>query len=87
MATDIKVPTFPESVNDGTLSNWRKQTGDAVREGEVLAEIETDKVVFEVPASTDGVIEEILTPAGSTVMSGQTIGRLTAAGAAVFGEG
>ena len=83
MATDIKVPTFPESVSDGTLSVWRKQPGEAVREGEVLAEIETDKVVFEVPAPADGVMAEQLVAVGGTVVSGQAIARLAAAGAAV----
>ena len=83
MATDIKVPVFPESVSDGTLSAWRKQPGEAVREGEVLAEIETDKVVFEVPAPADGVMEEQLVAAGATVVSAQAIGRLAPTGAAV----
>ncbi|MEK6771214.1 MAG: 2-oxoglutarate dehydrogenase complex dihydrolipoyllysine-residue succinyltransferase, partial [Pseudomonadota bacterium] len=80
---DIKVPVFPESVSDGTLSAWRKQPGEAVREGEVLAEIETDKVVFEVPAPADGVMEEQLVAAGATVVSAQAIGRLAPTGAAV----
>ncbi len=83
MTTDIKVPAFPESVSDGTLSVWRKQPGEAVREGEVLAEIETDKVVFEVPAPADGVMAEQLVAVGGTVVSGQAIARLAAAGAAV----
>ncbi|MEK7840336.1 MAG: 2-oxoglutarate dehydrogenase complex dihydrolipoyllysine-residue succinyltransferase [Pseudomonadota bacterium] len=83
MAIDIKVPVFPESVSDGTLSAWRKQPGEAVREGEVLAEIETDKVVFEVPAPADGVMEEQLVAAGATVVSAQAIGRLAPTGAAV----
>ncbi len=83
MTTDIKVPAFPESVSDGTLSVWRKQSGEAVREGEVLAEIETDKVVFEVPAPADGVMAEQLVAVGGTVVSGQAIARLAAAGAAI----
>jgi 2-oxoglutarate dehydrogenase E2 component (dihydrolipoamide succinyltransferase) len=87
MATEIKVPAFPESVTDGTLSAWRKQPGEAVREGEVLAEVETDKVVFEVPAPADGVMEEQLVAAGATVVSGQVLGRLAAAGAAVKAAG
>src|SRR5262245_58787161 len=80
--TDITVPTFPESVADGTLIAWRKQPGDAVTRGEIIADIETDKVVFEVPASADGVISEISAGAGSTVTSGQVIGKLGAAGSA-----
>ncbi len=83
MATDIKVPIFPESVSDGILSVWRKQPGEAVREGDVLAEIETDKVVFEVPAPVDGVMAEQLVAVGGTVVSGQAIGQLGAAGAVV----
>jgi 2-oxoglutarate dehydrogenase E2 component (dihydrolipoamide succinyltransferase) len=82
MATDITVPTFPESVSDGTILAWRKQAGDSVSRGEIIADIETDKVVFEVPASSDGVIAEINAPVGATVVSGQVIGKLGAAGAA-----
>src|SRR3989344_2436840 len=83
MATDIKVPTFPGSVSDGILSVWRKQPGEAVREGEVLAEIETDKVVFEVPAPADGVMAEQLVGAGGRVAPGRASGGLAAAGAVV----
>ena len=78
---DVAVPAFPESVTDGTLVAWRKKPGDVVKRGEVLADVETDKVVFEVPASDDGVLEEILVPEGTTVTSGQLIGRLGPAGA------
>jgi 2-oxoglutarate dehydrogenase E2 component (dihydrolipoamide succinyltransferase) len=81
MATDIKVPSFPESITDGTVAAWRKQPGEAVKQGEIVADIETDKVVFEVPAVEDGVLAEILAPVGATVVSAQLIGRL-AAGAA-----
>jgi 2-oxoglutarate dehydrogenase E2 component (dihydrolipoamide succinyltransferase) len=73
---DVAVPAFPESVSDGTLVAWRKHAGEAVKRGEVLAEIETDKVVFEVPATADGVLEEIVVPEGTTVTSGQIIGRI-----------
>ena len=76
MTTDITVPVFPESVADGTVLSWRKQPGEPVRRGELLAEIETDKVVFEVPAAADGALAEILAPVGATVVSGQVIGRL-----------
>jgi len=82
MATDITVPTFPESVADGTILAWRKQPGDNVARGEIIADIETDKVVFEVPAPADGAIAEIKAPAGATVVSGQVIGKLGAAGQA-----
>jgi 2-oxoglutarate dehydrogenase E2 component (dihydrolipoamide succinyltransferase) len=83
MATDIKVPTFPESVTDGTVAAWRKQPGEAVKQGEIVADIETDKVVFEVPATEDGVLAEILAPVGATVVSAQVIGQLTSGAAAV----
>ena len=82
MATDIKVPTFPESITDGTIVAWRKQPGEAVRQGEIVADVETDKVVFEVPATADGVLTEILAPVGSTVVSAQVIGQLAAGAAA-----
>lgn len=78
MASDVAVPTFPESVSDGTLVSWRKRPGESVKRGEVLADVETDKVVFEVPAVDDGVLQEIIVPEGTTVTSGQVIGRLGA---------
>ncbi len=74
--SDVAVPPFPESITEGTLLAWRKRPGEAVRRGEVLAEIETDKVVFEVPASEDGVLGQIVVPEGATVVSGQVIARL-----------
>ncbi len=76
--TDVAVPTFPESVSDGTLVAWRKRPGDPVKRGEVLADVETDKVVFEVPAADDGVLQEIIVAEGATVTSGQLIGRIGA---------
>lgn len=78
MATEITVPSFPESVTDGTLVTWRKKAGDAVRRDEIVADIETDKVVFEVPAISDGVLREIVAEEGSTVVSGQIIAHLEA---------
>jgi len=78
MASEVAVPQFPESVTDGTLVSWRKQPGETVKRGDVLADVETDKVVFEVPAAEDGVLAEIVVPEGSTVTSGQIIGRLAA---------
>jgi len=80
MASEVTVPAFPESITDGTLVAWRKQAGEPVKQGEILADVETDKVVFEVPAREDGVLEEILVPAGTTVTAGQVIGRLGARG-------
>ncbi|MFL6649564.1 MAG: 2-oxoglutarate dehydrogenase complex dihydrolipoyllysine-residue succinyltransferase [Sulfurifustaceae bacterium] len=81
--TDVAVPAFPESVTDGTLVGWRKRAGEAVKRGEVVADIETDKVVFEVPATEDGVLEEIAVPEGTTVTSGQVIGRIKAGAKAI----
>jgi 2-oxoglutarate dehydrogenase E2 component (dihydrolipoamide succinyltransferase) len=78
MATEITVPNFPESVTDGTLVAWRKKSGDAVQRDEIVADIETDKVVFEVPAVADGVLGEIVAQEGSTVVSGQVIAHLDA---------
>src|SRR5439155_6179661 len=75
---DVAVPTFPESVTDGTLVAWRKRPGEPVKRGEVIADIETDKVVFEVPAGEDGVLEELVAAEGTTVKSGQVIGRIKA---------
>ena len=83
MSIELKVPVFPESVSDGTILNWNKQPGEAVKRDESLVDIETDKVVFEVPAPKDGVLEEILEDSGSVVVSGQLIGRLREAAAEV----
>ncbi|MBI5783644.1 MAG: 2-oxoglutarate dehydrogenase complex dihydrolipoyllysine-residue succinyltransferase [Gammaproteobacteria bacterium] len=84
MATDITAPVFPESVTDGTILTWHKQPGEKVARDELLAEIETDKIVFEVPAPADGVLTEIKAPVGATVKSGEVLGRLNM-GAAVAG--
>ena len=77
MAEDIKSPQFPESIFEGTLSNWLKKTGDAIKQDEVLAEIETDKVVIEVTAASDGVMGEIIVSEGETIESSQLIGNYT----------
>ncbi|MCO6413966.1 MAG: 2-oxoglutarate dehydrogenase complex dihydrolipoyllysine-residue succinyltransferase [Thiogranum sp.] len=76
MSIELKVPAFPESVSDGTIINWKKQPGDRVRRDEPVVDIETDKVVFEVPAPRDGVLEEIIENDGAVVVSGQLIGRM-----------
>lgn len=73
MAINIKVAQFPESVTEGTLIEWHKQPGDAVHQDDLLAEIETDKVVFEVQAPEDGVLKELLVQQGDTVSSEQVI--------------
>ena len=74
MSIEIKSPTFPESVADGTIANWLKKEGESVAQDEVIAEIETDKVVLEVLAQSDGVISKILKSEGETVISSEVIG-------------
>src|SRR6201994_1107100 len=71
MTTEIRVPQLPESVADATLVAWHKQPGDSVSRDENLADLETDKVVLEVPAPLNGVIKEIRIQSGTTVTSGQ----------------
>ena len=74
MAIEIKSPTFPESVADGTVANWVKKEGDQVNQDEIIAEIETDKVVLEVVAPTNGVLTKILKKEGDIVNSAEIIG-------------
>ncbi len=78
MSIEIKAPTFPESVADGSIAVWHKQAGEAVSRDEPLVDIETDKVVLEVVAPADGVLSEILKGEGETVLSDELIGRLEA---------
>jgi 2-oxoglutarate dehydrogenase E2 component (dihydrolipoamide succinyltransferase) len=73
MTTEIRVPQLPESVADATLVAWHKQPGDSVTRDENLADLETDKVVLEVPAPLNGVIKEIRIPSGTTVTTGQIL--------------
>ena len=79
-AVAVKAPVFPESVADGTISEWHKQTGDVVAEGDILAEIETDKVVLEVPAIVGGTLAKIVKQAGDTVLSGEDIAVISEGG-------
>ena len=74
MAIDIKSPQFPESIFEGTLSNWLKKEGQEIKQDEVLAEIETDKVVIEVTAPSDGIMGKIIINEGSTIKSSEIIG-------------
>ena len=74
MAIDIKSPQFPESIFEGTLSNWLKKEGQEIKQDEVLAEIETDKVVLEVLAQSDGTITKITKNEGEIVSSAEVIG-------------
>jgi 2-oxoglutarate dehydrogenase E2 component (dihydrolipoamide succinyltransferase) len=76
MAIEIKAPTFPESVADGTVATWHKKPGEAVKRDELLVDIETDKVVLEVVAPVDGVLAEVLKNEGDTVLSEEVIARV-----------
>ncbi len=73
MSIEIKVPQLPESIQDATLVGWHKKPGDTVKRDENLVDIETDKVVLECPAPTDGVLKEIRIQDGTTVTAGQVI--------------
>lgn len=73
MAQEIKAPSFPESIADGTISNWLKKSGEAVKRDELIVEIETDKVMLEVVAPVDGVLT-ITKNEGDTVLSNEVIG-------------
>ncbi|CDL82701.1 2-oxoglutarate dehydrogenase complex dihydrolipoyllysine-residue succinyltransferase [Xenorhabdus szentirmaii] len=75
-SVEILVPDLPESVADATVATWHKKPGDTIERDEVLVEIETDKVVLEVPASEAGVLEAILEEEGATVLSRQLLGRI-----------
>lgn len=87
MSAQIKVPTLPESIADALVVTWHKQPGDAVSRDEVLVDIETDKVVLEVPAAEDGVLGPILEAEGATVVAHQVIGSIEAgSGAAPAAE-
>jgi len=79
MKVEIKVPQLSESVSEGTLGAWKKQIGDLVARDEIVIEIETDKVVLEVPASDGGALIEILKGEGESVVSGEVIARIDTA--------
>ncbi|WP_163560447.1 2-oxoglutarate dehydrogenase complex dihydrolipoyllysine-residue succinyltransferase [Halomonas sp. NO4] len=76
MATDIKAPTFPESVAEGTVAAWHKKPGDSVERDELIVEIETDKVVLEVVAPEAGTLTEVTAEEGDTVESEQVLGKI-----------
>lgn len=76
MATEIKAPTFPESIAEGTVAAWHKKAGDTVERGELIVEIETDKVVLEVVAPEAGILSELLVDEGDTVLSEQVLGKI-----------
>jgi 2-oxoglutarate dehydrogenase E2 component (dihydrolipoamide succinyltransferase) len=73
MTLEVKVPVLPESVSDATIATWHKKAGDTVKRDENLVDLETDKVVLEVPAPADGVLKEIKQEAGATVTSQQLL--------------
>ena len=73
MSIEIKVPELPESVADAVVASWYKQVGDAIKEDEVLLDLETDKVILEVPTVKQGVVKEILFSTGDTVTAGQLL--------------
>ncbi|MCE0968326.1 2-oxoglutarate dehydrogenase complex dihydrolipoyllysine-residue succinyltransferase [Pseudomonas sp. NMI4491_12] len=82
MAIEIKAPTFPESVADGTVATWHKKPGEAVKRDELIVDIETDKVVLEVLATADGVLGDIVKGEGDTVLSDELLGSIVEGGAA-----
>ena len=73
---EVKVPQLSESVAEATLLKWRKKPGEAVTQDEILIEIETDKVVLEVPAPSAGVLTEILQPDGASVVAEKLIAKI-----------
>jgi 2-oxoglutarate dehydrogenase E2 component (dihydrolipoamide succinyltransferase) len=73
MSIEVKVPMLPESVADATISTWHKKIGDSVSRDENLVDLETDKVMLEVPAPADGILKEILKPTGDVVQANQVI--------------
>jgi 2-oxoglutarate dehydrogenase E2 component (dihydrolipoamide succinyltransferase) len=88
MVIDIKVPAFPESVQEGTVATWHKHPGETVERDELLVDIETDKVMLEVVAPQNGALSEILQPEGAILMGGEILGRFDSAvsGAAIDQE-
>ena len=73
MSIDVKVPVLPESVSDATVATWHKKPGDSVRRDENLVDLETDKVVLEVPAPADGVLQSINVEEGDVVEANDVI--------------
>ena len=86
MSIEVKVPNLPESVADATIATWHKKVGERVVRDENIVDLETDKVVLEVPAPADGVLEAILFTEGSTVHSGELLARISASAAPEVSE-
>ena len=82
MSIEIKVPNLPESITEATVSNWHAKAGDTVKREQNLVDLETDKVVLEVPATADGVLSEVRIQSGATVKAGDIIGILEEGGGA-----
>jgi 2-oxoglutarate dehydrogenase E2 component (dihydrolipoamide succinyltransferase) len=87
MAIEIKVPNLPESVSSATVATWHVKQGDAVKREQNLLDLETDKVMLEVPALDDGVLKEIRVQAGATVQAGDVLGIIEAGAAAAAAPG
>src|ERR1700722_1302698 len=85
MTIEVRVPQLPESVADATLVSWHKKPGDAVARDENLVDLETDKVVLEVPAPGGGILKEIKFDDGATVTSGQLLAVIEEGAAATPG--
>lgn len=77
MTIEIKVPSLPESVADATVATWHKKAGDAVKKDETIVDLETDKVILEVPATADGVLSRIDKAEGTTVLADEVLGMIT----------
>ena len=77
---EIKVPQLAESINEGTIAKWLKKEGDVVQAGDILLELETDKVNLEINAEEDGILKERLKQEGETVFVGEVIARMAEEG-------
>ena len=86
MSIEVKVPQLPESVAEATVVTWHKKPGDSVARDENLVDIETDKVVLEVPAPSDGVLSEVLKNEGDVVTAEEVVARLEEGGSAKGGS-
>jgi 2-oxoglutarate dehydrogenase E2 component (dihydrolipoamide succinyltransferase) len=84
---DIKIPELGESITEGTISSWMKNEGDAVKFGDLLLELETDKVNLEINAEADGILQKITRQAGDTVQVGESVGVISAGNGAAAGVG
>jgi len=82
MSIEIRVPNLPESVSSATVASWHKKAGERVNREENLVDLETDKVMLEVPATSDGVLKEVRVQSGATVKAGDILGVLEAGAAA-----